>query len=69
MEFDFETPIDRRGTGADKWDRNSATHGLAAPGEAFAGEEARLGLQLQAPAFAESRLLRASELLESLLSA
>ena len=28
-----------------------------------------IGLQLQAPAFAESRLLRASELLESLLSA
>ena len=38
MEFDFETPIDRRGTGAVKWDRNIATHGQAAPGEAFAGD-------------------------------
>lgn len=38
MEFDFETRIDRRGTGAVKWDRNIATHGQAAPGEAFAGD-------------------------------
>jgi cystathionine beta-lyase len=38
VEFDFETPIDRRGTGAVKWDRNTATHGQAAPGEAFAGD-------------------------------
>ena len=38
MDFDFETRIDRRGTGAVKWDRNIATHGQAAPGEAFAGD-------------------------------
>lgn len=38
MAFDFETRIDRRGTGAVKWDRNVATHGQAAPGEAFAGD-------------------------------
>ncbi len=38
MGFDFEARIDRRGTGAVKWDRNVATHGQAAPGEAFAGE-------------------------------
>ncbi|MBL8696768.1 MAG: pyridoxal phosphate-dependent aminotransferase [Alphaproteobacteria bacterium] len=38
MTFDFETRIDRRGTGAIKWDRTIATHGQAAPGEAFAGD-------------------------------
>jgi cystathionine beta-lyase len=38
MDFDFETRIDRRGTGAVKWDRSVATHGQAAPGEAFAGD-------------------------------
>lgn len=35
MSFDFETRIDRRGTGAVKWDRSIATHGQAAPGAAF----------------------------------
>jgi cystathionine beta-lyase len=38
MSFDFDTRIDRRGTGAVKWDRTIATHGQAAPGEAFAGD-------------------------------
>ena len=38
MGFDFDTRIDRRGTGAVNGDRNSATHGPAAPGEAFAGD-------------------------------
>ncbi|MFZ9487068.1 MAG: MalY/PatB family protein [Alphaproteobacteria bacterium] len=38
MQFDFEARIDRRGTGSVKWDRNIATHGQAAPGEAFAGD-------------------------------
>ena len=37
MTFDFETRIDRRGTGAVKWDSTIATHGQPAPGEAFAG--------------------------------
>jgi len=38
VQFDFEARIDRRGTGSVKWDRNIATHGQAAPGEAFAGD-------------------------------
>ncbi len=38
MTFDFETRIDRHGTGAVKWDSAIATHGQAAPGAAFAGD-------------------------------
>ena len=38
MSFDFDARIDRRGTGAVKWDRTIATHGQPAPGEAFSDD-------------------------------
>jgi len=38
MDFDFETRIDRRGTGAAKWDSQLAAHGQPAPGQAWLQE-------------------------------
>ena len=38
MSFDFDKVMDRRGTGAVKWDSEIASHDQPAPGDAFSPE-------------------------------